>query len=62
MHHAKAMKDFSTILLITILRAIVDHVQLSPDIDPTRLGVRGVQRTLLKQIVRLQGSESHGVQ
>jgi hypothetical protein len=56
------MKDFSTILLIKILRAIVDHVQLSPDIDPTCPGVREMQRTLVKQIVQLQGSELHGVQ
>jgi hypothetical protein len=55
------MKDFSTILLINILRATVDHVQQSPDIDPTSPGVRELQRTLLKQIVRLQGSESHGI-
>ena len=56
------MRDFSTILLIKILRAIVDHVQLSPDIAPTRLDVREVQRTLVKQIGRLQGSESRGLQ
>jgi hypothetical protein len=33
------------ILLNKILRAIVDHVPLSPDIDPTRPDVREVQRT-----------------
>jgi hypothetical protein len=55
------MKDFSTIPLFNILRAIVNHVQLSPDIDPSRPGVREMQHTLWKQIVRLQGSESHGI-
>ena len=55
------MKDLSTILLIQILRAIVDRVELSPDIDPARRGVREVRRTLFKQIVRLQGSEAHGI-
>ena len=33
------------ILFNKILRSIVDHVQLSPDVDPTRRGVREVQRT-----------------
>ena len=55
------MKDFSTILLIKILRATVDHVQQSPEMDPTHPGVRELQHTLLKQIARLQGSESHGI-
>jgi hypothetical protein len=56
------MKDFSRILLINILRATIDHVQQSPDIDPTHPGVRELQHALLKQIVRLQGGESYGIQ
>jgi hypothetical protein len=56
------MKDFSTILLMKILRAIVDYVQVSPDINLTRPGVRETQHTLLEQMVRLQESESHGIQ
>jgi hypothetical protein len=56
------MKDYSTILLINILRATVDHVQRSPDIEPTHPGVRELQRTLLEQMVRLEGNESRGIQ
>jgi hypothetical protein len=50
--------DWQPVLLSKILRAIVDPVQQSPDIDPTRPDVREVQA----QIVQLQGSESHGIQ
>ena len=51
------MKDFSTILLIKILRATVDHVQQSPEIDQASPDVRELKRTLLEQIMRLQGSD-----
>jgi hypothetical protein len=51
------MKDFSTILLIKILRATVDHVQQSPEIDQAIPDVRELKRALLEQIVRLQGSD-----
>jgi hypothetical protein len=46
------MKDFSTILLIKILRATVDHVQQSPSIDQASPGVRELKRALLEQIVK----------
>ena len=51
------MKEFSTILLINILRANVEHLQESRKIDPARPGVKELKRTLLEQIVRLQASE-----
>ena len=51
------MKDFSTVLLIKILRATVDHVQKSPEIDQASPGVRDLKRTLLEQIARLQWNE-----
>ena len=46
------MKDFSSVLLINILRATVDHVQQSPEIDQASPGVRELKRTLLDQILR----------
>jgi hypothetical protein len=52
-----AMKDFSTVLLIKILRATVDHVQQSPEIDQASPGVKDLKRTLLEQIARLQWNE-----
>lgn len=51
------MMDCSTILLINILRATVDHVQCSPEIDPASPDVRDLKRTLLEQILRLLASE-----
>ena len=48
------MRDFSTVLLIKILRAIVDHVQESSEIDRASPGLREFERTLLAQIVSLQ--------
>ena len=48
------MKDFSTILLINILRATVDHVQDSLEIDMANPGLLEFKRTLLKNIVTLQ--------
>ncbi len=51
------MKDFSTILLINILRETVDTVKRSPDIDQANPGTRELNRTLMEQIVRLQASE-----
>jgi hypothetical protein len=51
------MKDFSTVLLINMLRATVDHVQHSPEIDQASPGVKDLKRTLLEQILRLLASE-----
>jgi hypothetical protein len=51
------MKDFSTILLTKILRATVEHLQESPEIDQANPGLREFKRTLLAQIVWLQAIE-----
>jgi hypothetical protein len=51
------MKDFSSVLLINILRATVDHVQQSPEIDQASPGVKDLKRTLLEQILRLAARE-----
>lgn len=51
------MKDFSTILLMNILRATVDHAQKSAEIDQASPGFQEFKRTLLAQIVKLQASE-----
>ena len=50
------MKDFSTILLINVLRATVETVQESACIDQTSPGAKELQRTLLAEIVRLRAS------
>jgi len=52
------MRDFSTIVLINIVRKTVDTVQDSPDIDQASPGARELKRTLLEQIVRLQASDA----
>jgi hypothetical protein len=52
-----AMKDFSTILLINTLRATVDHLQQSAEIEQASPGVKDLKHTLRAQIVRLQGSD-----
>ena len=49
------MRDFSTVLLINILKATVDHAQESPEIDQASPGFREFKRTLLERIVKLQG-------
>jgi hypothetical protein len=53
------MKDFSSVLLINILRAIVDHVQQSPEIDKASPSLKDVKRTFREQIMRLQGINLH---
>jgi hypothetical protein len=56
-----AMKDFSTILLINMLRATVEHLQQSPEIDQASPGVEDLKHTLRAQIVRLRGTDpEHG--
>lgn len=47
------MKDFSTILLIKILLATVDHVESSPAIDQNLPGTRELKRTLMEQVAKL---------
>jgi hypothetical protein len=51
------MKDFSTIFLTKILRATVEHLQESPEIDQASPGLREFKCTLLAQIVSLQASD-----
>ena len=51
------MRDFSTVLVVKILRAIVDHAQESSEIDQASPGLREFKRTLLAQIARLQGTD-----
>lgn len=51
------MRDFSTVLLINILKATVDHAQESSEIDQASPGLREFKRTLLAQVVRLQGTD-----
>jgi CxxC-x17-CxxC domain-containing protein len=50
------MNDCSTVLLINTLRATVEHLQESPEIDQASPGVKELERTLLEQIVRLQAN------
>jgi len=52
------MKDFSSNLLINILRATVDHVQDSLEIDLANPGLLEFKRTLLENIVKLQGNRA----
>lgn len=52
------MREFSTILLIHILRATVDHAQESSEIDHTSPGFTEFKHTLLDKVVRLQSSDS----
>ena len=51
------MRDFSTVLLINILNATVDHAQESSEIDQASPGLQEFKRTLLAQVVRLQGTD-----
>jgi hypothetical protein len=48
------MKDFSTVLLINTMRATVEHLQESSEIDQASSGLKELERTLLEQIVRLR--------
>ena len=50
------MKDFSTILLIKVLLATVEHVESSPTIDQNLPGTKELKRTLMEQIVKLNKS------
>lgn len=51
------MKGFSNHLSIKILRATIDNVLQSAEIDQASPGVKDLKRTLLEQIVRLPGNE-----
>jgi hypothetical protein len=51
------MRDFSTVLLINILRAIVNHSQESSEIDHRNAGFQEFRRTLLNQILRLEAND-----
>jgi hypothetical protein len=51
------MREFSTVFLVNILRATVDHAQESSEIDQASPGFREFKRTLLAQILRLQASD-----
>ena len=51
------MKNFSTVLLINIHRATVDHAQESSEIDQASPGLQEFERTLLAHIERLQASD-----
>lgn len=52
------MKDFSTVLLINTLHAVLDHVQESPEIVQDSSGVKEFKRTLLEQISKLQANQA----
>jgi hypothetical protein len=49
------MKDFSTVLLINILRATVQCLEESPGIDPCHPGTRRFEGALLEEIAKLLG-------
>jgi len=51
------MKDFSTVLLINVLQATVDHAQKSSEIDQSSPEFREFSRTLLAEIVGLRASD-----
>jgi hypothetical protein len=51
------MRDFSTVLVVKILRAIVDHAQESSEIDQASPGLPEFKRTLLAQTMRLQETD-----
>ena len=52
------MKDFSTVILIEILRATIRCVEESPGMDPGHAGVRQFEGVLLEEIARLMGQSS----
>jgi|SRR3954469_6129840 len=54
------MKDFHTILLIATLRATVQHVCESPDLDQAHPGIVEFRRVIEAEIDRLQESRALG--
>lgn len=52
------MKTITTILLINTLRATLEHVEQTPDIDPNYPGLVEFKRTLITQIHKLQTEDS----
>jgi hypothetical protein len=52
------MKDASNILLMNVLRATINQVQESPNIDQASPAVKELKRTLLEQILKLLAANS----
>lgn len=52
------MKTITTIFLINTLRATLDHVEQTPDVDVDYLGLAEFKRALITQNHKLQTEDS----